>query len=121
MTLADLFPAEDYRFHLRFERGTVGEFFRPTSRHDELMAQRRHWLQTAPQTHAALLPEGVPLLEDALDLARETQTLPPNSSGLPLPVGRGEGRGEGAILLTGSNGAWPRCLELGMSWEPDFL
>src|SRR5438552_4170971 len=99
MTLVDLFPEEDYRFHLRFERGTVAEFFRPTAEHDELVAQRRHWLQTAPQSHAALLPEGIPLLEAARELAGLTSTLSP----------------------VGSDGAWQRCLELGRCWELDFL
>jgi hypothetical protein len=99
MTLADLFPEEDYRFHLRFERGTVAEFFRPTPEQDELLTQRRHWLQTAPQTHAALLPEGVPLLNAALELGRANGILPPDVSETP----------------------WERCLQLGLFWEPDFL
>jgi len=105
MTLADLFPEEDYRFHFRFERGNVSDFFRPTAQREQLLALRRFWLQAAPQTYAALLPEGVPLLEAAISLARAEQTLP----------------GDCASVLAAPAGPWQRCLELGMAWEPDFL
>jgi dimethylamine monooxygenase subunit A len=105
MTLADLFPEESYRFHMRFERGSVGEFFRPTEAQDVLIAQRRHWLATAPDTYAALLPDGIPLLDETVSLAQSEQTLP---------------RGD-FMPLVNSVDARQRCLALGAAWEPDFL
>src|SRR5438045_8654660 len=104
MTLAELFPEEDYHFSFRFERGSVSEFFRPTAQHDELIAQRRFWLESAPSTYAALLPEGKPLLEAAISLAQEEQTLSEES----------------ASVLDPDASPWVRCLGLGMAWEPDF-
>lgn len=105
MTLADLFPDEDCQFKLRFERGDPAEFFGPTNRHADLVAQRRHWLQTAPQTHAALLPEGIPLLEETIALAKSLETLPDDPP----------------ALRSGGGSPWERCLALGQCWEPDYL
>ena len=106
MTLADLFPEEDYRFNFRFERGSISEFFRPTAQHDEIIEQRRFWLEKEPSKHAALLPEGNALLEEAIG------------------VGKAEGTfaDEGDSALLGAGPAeWERCLALGKGWEPDFL
>jgi len=106
MTLADLLPDEDYRFHFRFERGSFADFFRPTSRHEQLLAQRQHWLETSPQTHLALLPDGIPLLEETIELARAEQTLPPDSA---------------LAQSTLNPQRSSTCLQLGLAWEPDFL
>jgi len=105
MTLAELFPDTDYRFNFRFERGSISEFFRPTTQREQLLALRRFWLQTAPQTYAALLPEGAPLLEATISLARAEETLSEDS----------------ASALVSQAAPWQRCLELGAAWEPDFL
>ncbi len=105
MTLAELFPAEDYRFHFRFERVHPGDFFRPTPEHEELVRQRRGWLEAAPMRHAALLPEGLPLLEEAIELALAWGTL---TSEFPA-------------VFRSPDPAWERCLALGARWEPDFL
>jgi hypothetical protein len=105
MTLAELFPEEDYRFNFRFERGSISEFFRPTAQHDEIIEQRRFWLKSAPATHAALLPEGGALLEEAVRVGQAERTFPDQDSNALLP---------GAT-------PWERCLALGEVWEPDFL
>src|SRR5689334_5352903 len=100
MTLADLFPEEDYQFKFRFERGNVSEFFRPTAQHDQLIALRRVCLDKSPSTYAALLPEGIPLLQESISLARSEQTLSEgDSSGLPHDAS-----------------PWQQCLDLGTAW-----
>lgn len=106
MTLTELFPDEDYRFHLGLQRGDGAEFFRPTPRHDSLISERRHWLQSDPKTYAALLPEGIPLLQDAIAFASITgaQVIELNMKG-----------------SRSFNEAWDHCLALGKIWEPDFL
>jgi heme-dependent oxidative N-demethylase alpha subunit-like protein len=114
MTLADVFPEADYSFHLRFERGTFGDFFNPTVRRDELLGQRRHWLQSAPQTYAALLPDGIPLLDETLDLALAEQTLPADF------------RSPQSTIPSLHHSITPllhqsTLLDLGRAWEPDFL
>lgn len=63
MTLERLFPGEDYRFFLRFERVPPQDFFRPTAANQMLLGQRRHWLEREPERYSALLPEGLTLLE----------------------------------------------------------
>src|SRR5438874_655351 len=105
MTLADLFPEQDYRFHFRFERASIAGFFRPTAQHDQLIAERRFWLQTVPSSYAALLPEGEPLLEAAISFAHQEQTLTPDASSLFAPQAT----------------PFQRCVHLGSAWEPDFL
>ena len=74
MTLADLFPEENYRFNFRFERGSISEFFRPTAQHDEIIEQRRFWLDKEPSKHAALLASGETLLEEAIGIGKAEAT-----------------------------------------------
>lgn len=100
MTLAEIFPEDDYKFQLRFERGDAASFFAASSHHAELLAQRRHSLRHEPDKHAGLLPEGVELLEETADLAREWNGYVPESE---------------------TQSPWEECLELGKFWEPDFL
>ena len=100
MPFADLFPDEDYRFSLRFGRGEPAAFFGATMRRVELLAQRRHWLRAQPDTYAALLPQGVELLEEATALARNRNGFAPKTS---------------------SGSPWEECLALGEFWEADYL
>lgn len=62
-SLAELFPEEDYRFHLTLRRGDPTAFFAPSSEAHLVLAERRHWLNSAPARHAAMLEAGVPLLQ----------------------------------------------------------
>ncbi len=55
---ADLFPAEDFRFHLTLRRGELADFFAPTPAQATLARERARWLQEAPERHAALRPAG---------------------------------------------------------------
>jgi len=82
---------------MRFERQPAADFFRCTPQHDELIAQRRHWLETDQDNCVALLPEGTPLIEEAREFARIETNLQPATFNLqPL-------------------------VSLGSAWEPDFL
>jgi hypothetical protein len=99
MTLADLFPDEDFRFHLRFQRGNPADFFAPTPDHDAVTAERRHWLSTAPDTYSALLPPAEPLLAETLDLARAWSAFKPPAHHTPASM----------------------LIDLGRFWEPDYL
>ena len=98
--LAKLFPDDDYKFQLRFERGEPAEFFSASADRARLLAERQYWLRREPQTYAALLPAGEPLLEDAIQLAESWN---------------------GFVLPSGAESAWVKCLALGQFWEPDFL
>src|SRR6266850_1529475 len=70
MSLAALFPNEDYRFAMRFERGRPEEFFAPTEAGPRLLAERERWLNEEPARYAATLPGGEPLLAETLELLR---------------------------------------------------
>ncbi|MEJ0090516.1 MAG: heme-dependent oxidative N-demethylase subunit alpha family protein [Limisphaerales bacterium] len=99
MTLEKLFPDDDYRFQMRFERGEPATFFAPTGRRETVLAERRGWLRSDPETYAAILPPGEALLDEAVELARGWNGFTPPDSAT----------------------AWQKCLALGEFWEPDFL
>ncbi|MBI5772606.1 MAG: hypothetical protein HZA89_02550 [Verrucomicrobia bacterium] len=75
----ELFPDEEFRFHIGVKPGKPEEFFAPTADHARLLAERKHWLATAPGDCAVWLPEAAPLLEETLALAQ--QWVAPASAG----------------------------------------
>jgi len=97
--VAELFPNEDYRLHMRFSRSEPSVFFGPTPAHDDLMAERRRWLRESPATHSDLLPVGEPLLSEVVSSAQRWHGFesPPGAATLEL------------------------CRALGEFWESDFL
>ena len=103
--LLTLFPDEDYQFQIRFSRAEPQEFFGPTEVRGRLLAERRRWLGEMPRRYAALLPEGIALLEETVELARAWGTLPADFLSGASPSGEA-----GALNLA-----------LGGAWEPDFL
>jgi hypothetical protein len=105
MTLAELLPEEDYRFQMRFKKGTVREFFGPSSRNFEILGERRIWLTENPRRHAAMLPEGAEILRETINMARKEQTLPDGDS----------------TLSSTELQPFDLCVSLGLAWEPDFL
>jgi dimethylamine monooxygenase subunit A len=99
MTLEGLFPDDDYRFQMRFERGGPADFFARSARSETVLAERRHWLHSDLKTYAAILPPGEALLDEVVELAHEWDGFAP----------------------PGLTTAWEKCLALGEFWEPDFL
>ena len=99
MTLAELFPDDDYRFQMRFERGRAADFFAPTPGRAALLAERRQWLRGDPKSYAAILSPGEPMLDEAAELACAWNGFAPSDS----------------------VSAWQKCLALGEFWELDFL
>ncbi|HEX5220463.1 MAG TPA: heme-dependent oxidative N-demethylase subunit alpha family protein, partial [Verrucomicrobiae bacterium] len=67
--------------------------------HESVIAERRQWLRTEPQTYAALLPPGEALLDEVAALASAW-----NGFVRPHPTT-----------------AWQTCLALGEFWEADYL
>jgi hypothetical protein len=105
MNLAELFPDEDFRFHMGVERSHMADFFRPTPAHEALLAERRRWLRAEPERYAAFLPEGAALLNDCGALVQNA------------------GAFSAREHLRWSSLADPavRCRALGEILEPDFL
>src|SRR5262245_8155569 len=98
LSLRELFPDEDYRFHLTLRRGNPRDFFRQHDSTGAVLAERARWLREDRPRYAALLPEGQPLLAEFADLCSRLAV-----AGAP-PVGA---RTDPGIL--------------GASLEPDFL
>ena len=64
MSLAELFPDGDYRFHLTLRRAEPRDFFSPRDLTGEILAERARWLASDDQKYASLLPEGEPTLRE---------------------------------------------------------
>jgi len=105
MNFSELFPDEDYRFHMALQRGSPEDFFRPTAAQKSILDERRHWLRTEPHDYHALLPEGASLLDECLDLARDWQSV----------------AAEHHHQITDAADPQERCRQLAEIWEPDFL
>jgi hypothetical protein len=105
MNLAKWFPDQDHRLYMRFERESIAEYFKPSEEHVKNLAERRHWLRTTPERYTGLLPEGIPILEEAVAMAQSEQTLLPES----------------LSALANSNSPEYKCRILGEAWEPDFV
>ena len=97
-TTNDLFPAGEFSFHMRFRRGEIPPFYKNTSAHADIIAERRKWLDQDPYKYAAALPDSEPLLAEAIDVA-------------------------GSLGIRARPGKTPfkAMLNLGGVWEPDLL
>ena len=100
LPLPELFPDEDYRFHLTLRKGNLGGFF--GSPKAEILAERRLWLQSEPGRYAAVTDEAEPLLDEIDSMAAgwspELAARPPANETLS-----------------------ERMIALGRSLEPDLL
>jgi len=83
---------------MRFRRGDIRGFFANTSNDSAVLRERRKWLGGNTGEYAAVLPAGVPLLDEAVALAES----------LGIPVSRQATPDE-------------TCTALGRVWEPDIL
>ena len=77
-----LFVDEDFRFRLGTVVGQVEEFFARSPDAPSVLAERQHWLRSDPERYVALLPDGVPLVEELLDFVSDW----PGLHDAPSPV-----------------------------------
>ncbi len=76
MNFGDILADRDFGLQMRFARADVAAFFKPGDSHAAVIAERRKWIAGDPQVHCALLPPGVPLLDETVELALSLDTLP---------------------------------------------
>jgi dimethylamine monooxygenase subunit A len=103
MSLAELFPEGDHRFHLTLRRCEPREFFAPRDASGELLAERARWLATDPQGYAGALSPAEPMLREFGKCARQW--------GVEMK-GEGDGQFE---TVDGMIVKW------GAAFEPDLL
>jgi hypothetical protein len=96
-TIDDMFPPGGFAFHMRFRRGDIREFFANTLSED-ILKERRRWLDHNAGECAAILSEGEPILDEVVELARSLD-IPMSASPIPFDT----------------------CVALGKMWEPDLL
>ncbi len=99
--LSNLFSRSGFHFSMKFQRGESAAFFADSENRDCLLEERCQWLNATPTLHAALLPEGAPLLEESIRMAEQW------NSQLKLPRNK--------------NDPYDNLLRLSRLWEPDFL
>ncbi|MFN2476713.1 MAG: heme-dependent oxidative N-demethylase subunit alpha family protein [Chthoniobacterales bacterium] len=68
MSFARLFPDADYRHHLSVKRGDLAAFFAHRPDHDELIAERRHWLDRDRDNYAAALDSAAPAIKETAEV-----------------------------------------------------
>lgn len=84
MSLAELFPDGDYRFHLTLRRAEPRDFFQAQDPSGVVLAERARWLSAEPARYAAIQPDGDPVLREfALLAAQWTRGLDAAPSGCP--------------------------------------
>jgi dimethylamine monooxygenase subunit A len=69
MSLAELFPDGDYRFHLTLRRAEPRDFFAPCDGSGDILAERTRWLASDPAEYATISPEGEGALREFAALA----------------------------------------------------
>ncbi len=100
LPLSELFPDEEHRFHLTLRKGNLAGFF--GSPNPEVVAERRHWLDTDPTRYAAETAGAEPPLAEFEALA---------AGWFPVLVSN----------PAGERSQLERLLLLGRNLEPDFV
>jgi hypothetical protein len=108
-----IFPEEDYRFHMGLRKGDAAQFYSPTPDHESLLDLRRRFLAEAIEEYCAVEPAGNELIEEVIDLAVQWKVLSLDDSRAIRSLSQEEGFGEG--------GPHFECRELARRLEPDFL
>ena len=103
--LTEILADKDFGLRMRFDREEIASFFKPTISHDAVISERRAWLTCEPETHSALLTDGIDLLDETIQLAISLGTLPESES----------------LEGFGKLNPLERCQRLGRLWEADFL
>lgn len=105
MELSTIFPLEDFRLKMRFERGSPAEFYKPSFHAPEVREERKRWLAAAPDTCTAINDKAVPLLDEVIVLAASWESLPTGSD----------------LASADSLSPLSKCQWLSKNWETDFL
>lgn len=109
-SLAELFPDGDHRFHLTLRRSDAREFFAPSDATGRVRAERARWLREETARHAALLPEGEPLVREFAEQCVDWALVAGGVARAPSSPAAAAGTAADALLLA-----------LGRALEPDLL
>ena len=97
-----VFPDADHRWVMGLRPADVASFFAPTDRHTAVLRERAQWLADEAEKYAMLTPAAHSALDETIELAR--------SLGATIDSGSASSTGRFASLL-----------DLGRTWESDFV
>ncbi len=79
---ANLFPADDFAFRLTLQRGALRAFFAPSEEASKVLAERRHWIDSHPESHVVDAVKLTPVWrETAATLGLDSATTMPHEIG----------------------------------------
>lgn len=95
--LDQLFTKGPFRFEMRFDRGSLKDYYGSSRDQEAILRERRHWMRTTPGKVLAYRPEADPLLAEMVSVLK--------------PGGEASAAEEGSV----------QAKEIGLSLEPDYL
>lgn len=98
-----LFSTDSFRWQMGLRTGDAHAFFAPTLEGDEILAERKHWLDESPADYAALTEADQPLLEELRQFAIKGGTLGP-AAGCSLETLGRELEPDFVLLTPSTNG-----------------
>ncbi len=81
MALAELFPPQDYGYHLTLRRGNITAFFAPSAQAPSVLAERRRWLESAPEHYVVDPADEREVWVETADLLQTTAVTPSEIGG----------------------------------------
>lgn len=76
-----IFTEGEFSWKFQMRRGDAPSFFANTERHEELIAEKRHWLKKMPEQCVCLSSAGELLVDSLWERARDWGIAPPDAAG----------------------------------------
>ena len=105
MIFSEILSDDDYGLRMKLAKGDIASFHKPGACHEAVIAERRKWLALKPEVYCAMMPAGVGLLDETIEMAVSLGILP----------------GVESMESWAALDPWTRCLRLGGMLEADFL
>ena len=105
MDFSGILSDDDYGLRMKLAKGDIASFYKPGASHAAVIAERRKWLAAKPEVYCAMLPAGVGMLDETMEMA----------------VSLGILSGVESMEPCTAPDPWTRCLRLGGLLEADFL
>ena len=69
MDFSGILSDDDYGLRMKLAKGDIASFYKPGGSHAAVIAERRKWLAAKPEVYCAMLPAGVGMLDETMEMA----------------------------------------------------